>query len=199
MTTRSLATAPRPTKAQLITDVLEPKNWIIATIALLGWGADRLAGLGWAAFIALFAAVLPTLLIRYGVRRWSWTGRHLDIKRERLAALAFITSSVATGVVLMIALGAPRTMTGYMIGMLASAAVIAAITIAWKISVHCAVASAGVLIVGLTLSPYALAGYALVALVAWSRVELRNHTPAQVIGGTFLGAIVAVLTYLAVS
>ena len=61
------------------------RNWIIATIALLGWGADRLAGLGWAAFIALFAAVLPALLIRYGIRRWSRTGRHVGIKRERLA------------------------------------------------------------------------------------------------------------------
>ena len=188
----------RTSIAKHVTDVLEPKNWIIATLALLGWGADRLAGLGWAAFIALFTAVLPTLFIQFGIRRWNWSDRHVGVKRERLVAMSFITLSVAVGVALMIALGAPHAMTGYIIGMFASAVVIAMITLAWKISVHCAVASAGALIVALTFSPYILGAYGLVALVAWSRVELGDHTPGQVIGGTALGAVVAVLTYLAV-
>ena len=191
-------TTSRSSAAKLITDVLEPKNWIIATIALLGWGADRLAGLGWAALIAFFAAVLPTLFIRFGIRRWGWADRHVGAKRERMIALTFTTASVTVGVVLMIALGAPHKMTGYIVGMLASAVAIAAITVAWKISVHCAVASAGVLIAALTFSPYILAAYVLVALVAWSRVKLRDHTPAQVIGGALLGAVAAALTYLAV-
>ena len=129
-----------------------------------------------------------------GIHHWNWADRHVGVKRERLIAMSFITCSVAVGVVLMIMLGAPHKMTGYIAGMLASAVVIAVITLAWRISVHCAVTSAGVLIVALAFSPYVLGAY---GLVAWSRVELGDHTPGQVIGGTALGAVVAVLTYLA--
>jgi hypothetical protein len=185
--------------ARLVTDYLDPKNWIVATIFLLGLDAAGLAGVGWAMVIIFFSAVLPVLFIRFGMRWLGFSDRHLGERRHRLVTLAFITSSVTAGVVLMIALGAPYKMTGYIVGMLASAVALGAITLVWKISVHCAAASAAVLIVALTFGQYLLVGYAVVAVVAWSRVELRDHTVAQVIGGTVLGAMVAALTYLAVS
>ncbi|MFF8994678.1 phosphatase PAP2 family protein [Streptomyces sp. NPDC014983] len=42
---------------------------------------------------------------------------------------------------------------------------------------------------------WALCGYALVALVGWSRVALRDHTPGQVIAGTILGSAVAAAVF----
>ncbi|MEU2831857.1 phosphatase PAP2 family protein [Streptomyces lavendulae] len=44
---------------------------------------------------------------------------------------------------------------------------------------------------GLSYGPWILAGYVLLALVGWSRVRLRDHTPAQATAGTALGAAVA--------
>jgi hypothetical protein len=90
-------------------------------------------------------------------------------------------------------------MTGYLAAMLVTSAVITAITFAWKISVHCVVASATVALVALTYNTVVLLGFALVALVAWSRVRLRAHTTAQVIAGTLLGAAAGALAFLAVS
>jgi membrane-associated phospholipid phosphatase len=37
--------------------------------------------------------------------------------------------------------------------------------------------------------------YLLVALTAWSRVVLKDHTTAQVIAGSVLGAAAAFVTY----
>jgi len=37
--------------------------------------------------------------------------------------------------------------------------------------------------------------YVLAALTAWSRVELKDHTAAQVIAGSVLGEVAAVVTY----
>ena len=176
---------------------LEPKNWLIVTVMVIGWYADGWAGLGWGLLAALFAAVLPTLFISYGVRHARWSDRNVGARRPRLVVLAFITASVATGLAVLAAGGAPRLLTGYLAFMLASVAVLALVTMVWKISIHCAVASGSVAILALFYGPAMLVGFALVALLGWSRVVLKDHTVAQVVGGSVLGAAAAVLTYAA--
>jgi len=177
---------------------LEPKNWLIVTMVGIGWHADGRAGIGWGLLAALFAAVLPTLFISHGIRRGRWSDRNVGARRPRLIVLAFITWSVAAGLILLVAAGAPRMLTGYLAFMLASVAVLAAITTVWKISIHCAVASGSVAVLALTYGPPVLAGYALVALLGWSRVALADHTVAQVVAGSVLGAGAAALAYAAV-
>jgi hypothetical protein len=183
--------------AQRCTYWLEPKNWLIVTVIAIGWYADGRAGLGWGLLAALFTAVLPTLFITYGVRRGRWSDRTVGARRPRLVVLAFITASVATGLILLLVLGAPRLLTGYLAFMLASVAVLAAITTVWKISIHCAVASGSVAILALSFGPLVLPAYALVALLGWSRVALSDHTVAQAVAGAVLGAGAAVLAYAA--
>jgi membrane-associated phospholipid phosphatase len=183
--------------AQRCTYWLEPKNWLIVTVVAIGWHADGRAGLGWGLLAALFTAVLPTLFITYGVRRGRWSDRTVGARRPRLVVLAFITASVATGLILLLVLGAPRLLTGYLAFMLASVAVLAAITTVWKISIHCAVASGSVAILALSFGPLVLPAYALVALLGWSRVVLKDHTVAQAVAGAVLGAGAAVLAYAA--
>jgi hypothetical protein len=183
--------------AQRCTYWLEPKNWLIVTVVAIGWHADGRAGLGWGLLAALFTAVLPTLFITYGVRRGRWSDRTVGARRPRLVVLAFITASVATGLILLLVLGAPRLLTGYLAFMLASVAVLAAITTVWKISIHCAVASGSVAILALSFGPLVLPAYALVALLGWSRVALSDHTVAQAVAGAVLGAGAAVLAYAA--
>ena len=178
-----------------MTYLLEPKNWIIATVIAVGWHADGAAGLGWGLLAAFFAAILPTLFITRGVRRGRWDDRNVGDRRARLVVLSFITASVATGLILLVALGAPPQLTGYFGCMLVSIAVLAAITTVWKISIHCAVASGSVTLLSLLYGPWLVPAYLLVALTAWSRVAVKDHTTAQVIAGSVLGAAAAVVTY----
>jgi membrane-associated phospholipid phosphatase len=181
--------------AERVTYLLEPKNWIIATVILVGWHADGIAGLGWGLLAAFFAGVVPTLFITRGIRHGQWDDRNVGAKRPRLIVLTFITASLAAGLVLLVALGAPPELSGYFGCMLVSVAVLAAITTVWKISIHCAVACGSVTILGLMYGPRVIPFYALVALTAWSRVVLKDHTTAQVIAGCVLGAAAAAVTY----
>ena len=181
--------------ARRVTYWLEPKNWLIVTVIAVGWHADGRAGAGWGLLAALFTAVLPTLFISYGVRHGRWSDRNVGARGPRLAVLAFITASVAAGLILLVVLGAPRLLTGYLAFMLGSIAMLAAITFVWKISIHCAVASGSVAILALSFGPLMLLGYVLVALLCWSRVTLGDHTVGQVIAGSVLGAAAAVAAY----
>ena len=181
--------------AEWVSYLLEPKNWIIATTLAVGWHADGLTGLGWGAVAALFAGVIPTVFISRGVRRGRWHDRYVGAKRPRLIVLAFIIASVAVGLALLVGLGAPGELSGYLACMLGSVAVLAAITTVWKISIHCAVAAGSVTILALLFGPWLAPAYLLVALTAWSRVIVKDHTPAQVIAGSVLGATAAIVTY----
>ena len=191
------STTAEPTWARRITDGLEPKNWILGVTVLFGARVDGVAGVAWGLFSALFAAVIPILFITYGMKRGRWADRHVGVKQHRLIVGAFIIASVATGIVLMAVLGAPRPMIALIASMLTTLAVLMAITIAWKVSVHAAVSSGSVVLLTIVYGPWMLALYPLVAIVSWSRVELRDHTKGQVLVGTILGAVVAGATYLA--
>ena len=183
--------------ARRVTYWLEPKNWLIVSVLAIGWHASGWPGLGWGLLAALFTGVLPALFISYGVRHGRWSDRNVGARRPRLIVLAFITASVATGLILLLVLGAPRLLTGYLVFMLASVALLALVTVVWKISIHCAVASGSVTILALLYGPPVLAGYVLVALLGWSRVVLEDHTVAQVVAGSVLGAAAAALAYAA--
>lgn len=181
--------------AERISYLLEPKNWIIATTLAVGWHAGGAAGLGWGAVAALFAGVVPMAFVSRGVRRGQWADRYVGAKRPRLIVLGFIIASVGASLALLVGLGAPGELSGYVACMLASVAVLATITTVWKISIHCAVASGSVTILALLFGPGLIPAYLLVALTAWSRVVVKDHTVAQVIAGSLLGAAAAVVTY----
>ena len=185
----------RRSTAEWVTYLLEPKNWIIVTTLAVGWHAAGIRGLAWGAVAALFAGVLPMAFINRGVRRGQWNDRNVGAKGPRLIVLAFIIASVAVGLALLVGFGAPTQLSAYFGCLLVSVAALAAITTVWKISIHCAVASGSVTILVLLFGPWLVPAYLLVALTGWSRVAVRDHTTAQVIAGSLLGLIAAVVTY----
>ncbi|MFJ5925448.1 hypothetical protein ACIQF6_22850 [Kitasatospora sp. NPDC092948] len=183
--------------ATRITNGVEPKNVIIAVLPLIGVVRYGWTGLAWAAFAALFAAVIPTWFIARGVRRGNIEDRHVGQRRRRLVVIPFIMASVLVSLLTMIFLDAPADMTAMVLAMFASLVPIMVITVWWKVSVHTAVLSGAIVCTAIALGPWWLLLLPGVALVGWSRVVLRDHTPAQTAVGTLVGAVAAGLAFWA--
>ncbi|MFD5468258.1 phosphatase PAP2 family protein [Kitasatospora sp. NPDC127059] len=197
--TAEATTAPtsRTTWARRVTDGVEPKNVIIAVCLLIGALRYGWAGLGWAAFAALFAAVIPTLFIQRGIRKGTLEDRHVGHRQRRLTVIPFIMGSVAVSFAVMILADAPHDLTAMVAAMFASLIPILVITVWWKVSVHTAVAAGAVTCLGIALGPLWLLLYPLVAVIGWSRVVLRDHTTAQTIVGAVVGALSSGLAFWA--
>ncbi|MFD8751263.1 hypothetical protein ACFV0O_09830 [Kitasatospora sp. NPDC059577] len=198
MTTEAPTTpGPRTIWARRITDGVEPKNVIIALLPLLGGLRYGWPGIGWAAFAALFAAVIPTVFIRRGVRKGTVEDRHVGHRQSRLTVLPLIMGSVLLSFAVMIRLDAPADLTALVLAMFASLIPILVITAWWKVSVHTAVTAGAVVCLAVALGPLWLLLSPLVPLVGWSRVVLRDHTVAQTVVGAVVGALTAGLAFWA--
>ena len=64
------------------------------------------------------------------------------------------------------------------------------ITLWWKISVHAAIAAGAATVLTLVFGTALLAAWPLVAVIAWSRVQVGDHTTGQILAGIALGVVV---------
>ncbi|MET9631790.1 phosphatase PAP2 family protein [Lentzea sp. NPDC006480] len=175
------------------TEILAPWVWVI----LLPFGVAAATEniwktLLWGFVVAITASVVPMAVIVRGARKGKWDGHHVTNREGRVVPLITAGASLAAGTVIMVLGHAPRSMLALAGSMFASLIVSMAITfgLKWKISLHAGVAWAAVVTMAIVYGPAWLLLALPAALVAWSRVELGDHTTAQVLGGTAMGVIV---------
>lgn len=178
--------------ARAATEVFAPAVVVVAICFLIGLhaGATIGAGLLWGLLTAMFASGLPFGAILIGVRRGRLTDHHIGVREQRRIPLLIGLGSVLVGLAVLALVGAPRETLALVASMFASLLITMAITHWWKVSAHAAVASGAASIAVLSLGLGWLASFVAVAIVCWSRVELRDHTVKQVLVGTLLGVVV---------
>jgi membrane-associated phospholipid phosphatase len=178
--------------ARLVGELLSPPPILVALALVVAWDSSPTlaVAVAWGAVAALFASVLPYALILRGVRRGRLSDRNISLREQRVRFGGVAIASLLLGLAVVAAFDAPAEM----VALLASIAVGVAcgwvITLWWKISVHAAIAAGAATVLTLVFGPALLAAWPLVALIAWSRVQVGDHTPAQVLAGVALGVVV---------
>ncbi|MBG0818925.1 phosphatase PAP2 family protein [Planomonospora sp. ID82291] len=178
------------TAARWLTEVFAPAHFVMGLPLAVGAVTGGWSGLGWALLAAGLCGGIPALVIAAGVKSGRFGDKHITDRAQRPWLIGVIVALVVLALVLLVVLGAPRVMVACVSIMLATLAVVGPITFWWKISFHTAVAAGSVVMLAWVLPPapvYAV-GAVVVAAIGWSRVMIRDHTPAQVTAGTVAGA-----------
>ncbi|MFD7734444.1 hypothetical protein ACFV6F_29205 [Kitasatospora phosalacinea] len=185
---------PRQKAARIITDVLAPANLVVALLLLIGWhSTSSWSGLGWGLLAALFCGVIPIGIVLLGVKRGGLTDKHIRVRRQRILPMALSLVSVATGITLLYTLGAPADVSALVVAMLVGLVSTLLVTTGWQISIHNSVAGGTVMILVLALGPWMLLTALGAAAIGWSRTVLKAHTLAQILAGTALGGVAALV------
>ncbi|WKK71988.1 phosphatase PAP2 family protein [Rathayibacter oskolensis] len=184
-----------PLAARVATEAFSPA--VLAVLVPVVVGArvadPPLLGVAWGALAALFVGVLPYLVIRLLMRSGRIRGdHHVPDRRERALPIGLALVSIAVGLVLLAALGAPPAVTTFGLVTVAVVVAVGVVNLAWKLSGHAAVVATCAVVVLIAYGPWSLVVTVPIALwTGWSRVRLGAHTPAQVLAGGLVGAVLA--------
>jgi membrane-associated phospholipid phosphatase len=178
--------------ARLVGELLSPPPILVVLALIVAWDSSPTPAMAilWGGIAALFASVLPYALILRGVRQGRLSDKNISLREQRIRFAAVAIASILTGLTVLAALDAPADMVALQASIAAGVACGWVITLWWKISVHAAIAAGAATVLLLVFGLALLVIWPLVALIAWSRVQIGDHTPAQVLAGIALGIAV---------
>lgn len=183
--------------ARVLTEVLSPAHLVIAITFLSGIAApgEWWVKISWGLAASLFTGIIPYVVGLRAIAKGRLSSRHLPDRRERIRPMAWTLLSVLVGWGLLIAAHAPESVLAVQAAMVAGAVIALAITSVWKISLHAGVAGSAALCACALFGWWLWPVWLLVLAVGWSRVQLRDHTLAQVVAGSLIGAASAVVVF----
>src|SRR5689334_20803025 len=183
--------------ARLASELLAPAPVASALLIAVAWGSASTPAQAarWALVGLACGTLVPVGFIEVGVRRRRLSDRHLSRREERLGPLLVGLVATLAALWLLQLAQAPRNLLALLATMALVLGATLALTTVWKISVHTAALAGSAVIVAAVFGWPWLALAPLLALVAWARVELRAHTPGQVLVGSLVGAAGAAAVY----
>ncbi|HEX3650129.1 MAG TPA: hypothetical protein VHV49_16995 [Pseudonocardiaceae bacterium] len=187
--------------AQVVTESCAPAVVVLVLPLAVAWHATghRLGPTAlWALVVAVFSSILPTVFIVRGARLGRWDGHHVRNREARMVPLSLAVASTVVGLLVLVFGGGPRDLVALDLAMLATLFVCTGITHWWKISIHAAVAGGAAATMVLIYGPWWAFLVPAVALVAWARVRLTDHTIAQAVAGAVTGPVVGGVVFVLV-
>jgi membrane-associated phospholipid phosphatase len=178
--------------ARLVGELLSPPPILVVLALVVAWETSPTPAMAvlWGGIAALFASVLPYALILRGVRRGRLSDKNISLREQRIRFGIVAITSILLGLAVLAAFDAPAEMVALLAAIAVGVACGWVITLWWKISVHAAIAAGAATVLTLVFGTALLVVWALVAVIAWSRVQVGDHTPAQVLAGVALGVVV---------
>ena len=183
--------------ANLTSNVLNP--FLVGTVSILilsfESASDALNALKWA-LILIAIGVLPVFLTAiYLVRKGKLDGIFTSIRRQRTTIYLLAGICAGAGYAILHYSGAPLMLVATFATGLSAAVIFTVINLWWKISLHTALITALVTILVILYGWIAMMAVVLVFWIGWARLELKQHSPAQVVAAALLSTLIVVVGF----
>lgn len=181
--------------ARWISHVISPHivGVVLTSAVSYQFSHDTFEILQWLILLMPLIVMPPLIYIFWLVYRGMLEDIYMPKRETRLRPLVVLMSWLLVCIGLIRYWAAPPIVETFVLATIILVSVLGLVTLFWKISFHgatiSAAATATVVMAGSSAWPIML----LVPLVGWSRIRLERHTPRQVIYGSIVGALVALL------
>ncbi len=147
----------------------------------------------WLALVIPLLVVPPLIYLLWLVHRGTIEDIYMPNRKTRLRPLAVLMVWLLGCLGLIRYWEAPPVVESFVLAATILVGILSLVTLFWKISFHGAAISAAATTTVLVAGSYAWPVVLLVPLVGWARVRLKRHTLRQVIYGSLLGVLIALI------
>jgi membrane-associated phospholipid phosphatase len=159
-------------------------------IALAAAAAEHPGAWRYASVYVVLAVVTPLVYLVWLLRHGYVSDLDVKARQERWRPLLAALGGLALSTVIFWLTEAPREMSAVCAALWLYTLLAFVITLRWKISMHSAAMAATAILI------WALSGRVIVPvaagipIIAWARIRLNRHTPAQTVAGALLGGLI---------
>lgn len=181
--------------ARWISHVVSPHivGVVLTSAVALQYSPNPVEALMWLAGLMPLLVLPPIGYLLWLVRQGTLADIYMPERETRLRPLTFIMVWALVCLMLARRWEAPLVVEFFVVAAIVLTGILSLVTLFWKISFHgatiSAAATATLMVAGSSAWPMML----LVPLVGWARVRLKRHTLRQVVYGSLVGALIALL------
>jgi len=184
-------------RAKLVSNVLHPWAILVPVVALAAYQAvgEPLESIKWtlltivpvSVFPLLYAKIMAITLSRGGKRQKISRSLVRDKTRQLFVMAAFFGVPAA---LILHYLNGPRNLLVIILGVTAVMFIIALVNMKYRASFHLAMVTSMLAALWFLFGTVSLVSFLLIPILSFSRYQLGEHTPTQILTGFFIGLVI---------
>ena len=183
--------------ANLTSNILNPYLVSVFLIILLSLESTSSIGdaIKWS-LISITVSILPVfIVILYLAHQEKLEGIFTIARRQRNKIYVLASVCAVANCLILLYLEAPLVLVATFVAGLSAVIVFMSINLLWKISLHTAFAAGSATILIILYGSIGALSVMLVPPIAWARIELEHHSPAQAVCGALLTPLIVVVVF----
>lgn len=189
--------SPRFELARWISAIIHPIAFPLVTLGVACYAATNSLpqSVQWVLLAMALVSLPVSLLVATQVLAGRWTDLDVSVRRQRYALYPFGFACMLALAIAFAHFGAPEIAVRATVAIVFANLADGIVNFAYKVSAHATGAAICASILWAAVPAWGVVGAIAALAVGWSRVELKRHTPGQVLLGWAVGLLTALIAF----